>query len=127
MVKECKLIEPIFVEVGQTAQDAAKKIDDTGLRQVYVCDNGKPVGIISISDINKRVVAEGKDPSTKVEDFMTKDILVIEDETKTLDAYREMNKRGIGNVPVIDEGNFIGILSINEALAAITNPNVELQ
>jgi len=122
MVKECKLIEPVFVNVGQTAQDAAKKIESTGLRQIYVCDNNKPVGIVSISDINNRIVAAGKDPSTKVEDFMTKDIFVVDDEANTLEVFREMHKKGIGNCPVVDDGKFIGILSINEALSCITNP-----
>lgn len=126
MVSECKLIEPVFVKVGQTAKDAAKKIDETGLRQIYVCDeNDKPVGVISISDINGRIVAEGKDPSTKVEEFMTKEIIVVDDDESTLETYKKMNKKGIGNCPVTKDDKFIGILSINEALACLTNPNVE--
>ncbi|PIN75076.1 hypothetical protein COV18_04945 [Candidatus Woesearchaeota archaeon CG10_big_fil_rev_8_21_14_0_10_37_12] len=127
MIKQCRLVEPIHCKLGQTAQDAAKTIKESGLRQIYVVDETmKPVGIISISDINGRLVAEGKGPETKVEEIMTKDILVFDDGGSVLKAYNEMKKLNIGNCPVTEHGKFIGILTINEALDVITNPTIEL-
>jgi len=117
-IKECVLIEAFKCNMNESVIDVAKKLRKITLRHIFVVDdNDYPIGIISIVDINNRVVAEGKDPKIlKAKDIMSKPIEVIDLEDDLEKWYNEMIKKNHVMSPVIKDNKMIGIVTIHQIL-----------
>jgi CBS domain-containing protein len=112
IVKEAMKANPVFVGPKLTVLDAAKLMKKKKIGNVIVVEDKQPVGILTESDILKKVVAEGKTPNKiLVEDVMSTPIIVI-DPYVTLDAaMKTMGKCNIRRLPVIEKGKLIGIIT----------------
>jgi CBS domain-containing protein len=77
-------------------------------------DDGKVVGILTIIDI-LRAIKDKKDiDMLKAGDIMTKNPIVIEQDTDMMDMIDIMDKNGVEMIPVVDEekdGRLIGVVS----------------
>ncbi|HXS59781.1 MAG TPA: CBS domain-containing protein [Candidatus Sulfopaludibacter sp.] len=77
-------------------------------------DDGKVVGILTIIDI-LRAIKDKKDiDMLKAGDIMTKNPIVIEQDTDMMDMIDIMDKKGVEMIPVVDEekdGRLIGVVS----------------
>ena len=82
MISKCTLIEPFYCKEDDSVVEVAKKLRGTTIRQIFVVDEKTyPVGLISTTDINNRVVAEGKDPKKmKAKEIMSKTIDIFKKE-----------------------------------------------
>ncbi|MBW2970463.1 CBS domain-containing protein [Candidatus Woesearchaeota archaeon] len=120
-VKECVLIEPYTCKEDETIAEVARKLRKTTLRHIFVVNAAShPVGVISVIDINNRVVAEEKDPKTlKAKDIMTKpvEIFKIEDDVKTVAEEMMKNNRAMN--PVVKDDKMVGIITLSEALRGL--------
>ena len=84
---------------------------------MIVTDNKKPIGIISTTDINNRLVAENKNPmKTKAEEIMTAPILTKDINENLTQAYIEMIKENIFSVPITENEKLKGTLELKEAM-----------
>ncbi|MBD3252256.1 CBS domain-containing protein [Candidatus Pacearchaeota archaeon] len=117
-IKECVLIEAFKCNENESVIDVAKKLRETSLRHIFVVnDEDYPTGIISVIDINNRVVAANKNlEETKAKDIMSNPIDIAE----INDDVEEFSKKLIGKnhvmAPVVKEGKIIGIITINQLL-----------
>jgi len=69
-----------------------------------VVENGKLVGIVTLND-----VAKAKD--ALVRDVMTREVITINPEESAFKAFRLMNERNVGRLPVVENGKLVGIVS----------------
>ncbi|MBI2052283.1 MAG: CBS domain-containing protein [Candidatus Sungbacteria bacterium] len=102
--------------------EVAKILRDTQSRHLIVLDNQeKPHGIISVVDINNRVVAAEKNPAAlKAKDIMTKNILVVPCTIELAEALQKMSEKNISSLPVVDEKNkLLGVLEFPKALKSL--------
>ena len=127
MIEKCTLIEPFACNKTDKIKDVAKKLKEYGQRHIYVLDKGKPVGIISVTDIIDRVVIAGKNAAdVTAAQVMNPQIYTFEDKDKVKNAYKLMSEKGIISVPITEKGKYIGILSLKEAVRYVTDPkNIE--
>lgn len=90
-----------------TVRDAVELVKKTGHDSFPVVDDGmKVVGYISAVDILD------KDPKTKIEEIMSKELYVARDFMDLRDAARVMFRTGHSKLPVVDEENrLVGIIS----------------
>jgi len=90
-----------------TVRDAVELVKKTGHDSFPVVDDGmKVVGYISAVDILD------KDPETKIEEIMSKELYVARDFMDLRDAARVMFRTGHSKLPVVDEENrLVGIIS----------------
>ena len=123
MLKDCNLIEPLYCKETDSLVDVAKKLREHVIRYIYIVNDKKtPTGVISTTDMNNRVVAEGKDPNTlKAKDIMTKPITSLDENTDINKAYKECIKTKIAICPVTRNTQLIGMVSIEELLHKITH------
>jgi signal-transduction protein with cAMP-binding, CBS, and nucleotidyltransferase domain len=117
-IKECVLIEPYVCKETDTVVDVAKKLRETVLRHIFVVNDAfQPTGIISVVDINNRVVAVGANPSVlKAKDIMSKPVDIINISDDTLTVSKAMMEKGRAMCPVAKDGKMVGIITINELL-----------
>ncbi len=81
-----------------------------------VVENGELVGCVTIEDVKK--VAKEKWEKTKVEKIMTvrEKLILSNPEETVLDAMTKMSNHDIGRLPVIDEGELVGIISRSDVM-----------
>ena len=102
------------VSSDKTMEEVAKLLREKGFSGLPVVENERIVGVISRRDFRKmRKTAHMKSP---VKAYMSKEIVSIDSEKSPLEAVRLMIKHDIGRVPVIHDGEIIGILTRTDAM-----------
>ena len=116
-IKYCKLKEVLSCDKYENIVEVAKILREKRQRHMIVTDNKKPIGIISTTDINNRLVAENKNPmKTKAEEIMTAPILTKDINENLTQAYIEMIKENIFSVPITENEKLKGTLELKEAM-----------
>ncbi|CUU03376.1 CBS domain-containing protein [Candidatus Thermokryptus mobilis] len=108
-----------FVKSGETVLNVAKFMAEKNIGAVPVLsDDGKLIGIFSERDILKRVVAKGLNPAeVKVDDVMTRELMLALEEESYEECLAKMKKAGIRHLPVVDrENNLIGMVSLRDLM-----------
>ncbi|WED29389.1 DUF294 nucleotidyltransferase-like domain-containing protein [Vibrio sp. DW001] len=76
-----------------------------------VVEHGKIVGIITDRDMTKRVIAHGVPISRPISDVMTLSPLTVKPTDLVLHAASVMMQFNIRNLPVVDDGRIVGLLT----------------
>jgi len=123
MLNQIKLMPVFKCRQEESIVDIAKKLKESIQRHIFVVDEDDyPIGIISTTDMNNRVVAQGKDPNKlKAKDIMTKGIEVYDIDEDEIKVFNEMKQNRRMAVVVIKNKKFEGILSFNALLNHITS------
>jgi len=112
IVKEAMKANLVMVEPTTTVLEAAKRMKENKIGNVIVVEKKYPVGILTESDILKKVVAEGKKASAVlVEDVMSTPIIVADPYISLEEAMKMMGKCNIRRLPVIENGKLIGVIT----------------
>jgi CBS domain-containing protein len=85
--------------------------------------NGKEiVGILTDTDMVRRVVAAGADTrKTTAEQIMSAPILTIEENKTVLDANDLMAQTHIRHLGVTQDGKLVGMISVRDLVVFLTN------
>jgi len=108
----------LTMTASATAFEAAVAMDEAQVGCVLVVDDGEaPLGIFTERDLMTRVVVPGADPkSLHLSRVMTRELLTASPDEIVRDVAREMQKRHIRHLPVIERGKVVGILSLRDLL-----------
>lgn len=118
-VKEVMTDGVIAVEQDKTVREAAQLLSEEDIRGLVVVENGEAVGIAVCRDIAYKLVAQNKNPEeTKVEEIMSTDLIVAEDEELLDDVAMAMIKNDISRVPVVRQDMLVGIVTQSDILRA---------
>ncbi len=100
-----------------TVRDAAKSMARKKVGAVLVVDGTRLVGIFTERDAVFRVIAAGKDPqATQLADVMTREPFTVGPNELFGQALHLMHEHGFRHLPVIENGEPIGIVSARSAL-----------
>jgi CBS domain-containing protein len=112
IVKEAMKTNLVMVEPTTTVLEAAKLMKKNRIGNVLVVEKKQPVGILTESDILKKVVAEGKNASeVLVEEVMSTPVVVADPYISLEEAMKTMGKCNIRRLPVIEDGELIGVIT----------------
>lgn len=101
--------------VDSTVTDAAKIMDVKNIGSLFIEEDGKVIGIITEGDVLRKIVAQGKDPSTTlVKDIMSSPLITIEPEKSIEEANELMAQHKIRRLPVDNNGEIVGIVSMTD-------------
>lgn len=118
-LKEVMTEGVIAIEKDANIVEAARKLQEEYIRGLVVVDEGDAVGVIVCRDITYQVVAEQKDPvSTEVEEVMSTDLIVAEEDELLDDVAMAMAKNNISRVPVVRGDMLVGIVTQSDILRA---------
>lgn len=100
------------IEGGAPAGEAGRIMREKVIRRLMVTEEGKPVGVISISDIVASLSETAPLKRDTVADVMSDAILVCRDKTPVTLAARAMTNAGWRSVLVVDaKGKPLGVVS----------------
>jgi CBS domain-containing protein len=100
-----------------TLKDAGRLLQKFKIGSLLIDDDRRYIGIITDTDMSRRAVARGLDPTvTPVKTCMSKPIISIEDTEPITEAVRLMKERGVRHLAVTEDGTIIGVLSVSDVL-----------
>jgi CBS domain-containing protein len=112
LVKDLMSKKVNTIEENKTVFHAAKQMAKERRGYVVVVKKGKPIGILTDSDILEKVISKGKDPKkVKVKEVMSSPIITISPEDEIVEASRLMRKNLIKRIPVVKNGKLVGIIT----------------
>ncbi len=93
------------------AQQAARQMREAGVSSLMVTEGGDVSGIVTQRDLANKVLAEGLPLNTPVAQIMTSNPLTLPPSALVSDVLHAMVERGIKQMPVVDNGDLVGILT----------------
>ena len=112
----------VTVERDTNAQAAARIMRDRGIGSLFVTNQKDIIGILTDTDMLRRIVASGSDPNTTtVEQIMSAPILMIEENKTLLDANDLMAQAHVRHLGVSRDGKLVGMISVRDLVVFLTN------
>ena len=110
-------VKLVTARPDETAAAAIQKMLEAGVGSVVVCDGPTLAGIFTERDVLK-LAGDGVDfASLKLEDVMTSGLVTIAADDGIYAAAELMKERRLRHLPVVEDGNLVGIVSIRDVLA----------
>jgi CBS domain-containing protein len=110
------------IERDTDAQTAARIMRDRGIGSLFVTNGKEIIGILTDTDMVRRVVATGVDMrKTTAEQIMSAPIVMIEGDKTVLDANDLMAKTHIRHLGVTQDGKLVGMISVRDIVVFLTN------
>ncbi len=112
LVKEAMKTNLVIIKPTATVLEAAQLMKKRKMGNVLVVENNQPIGILTESDILKKVVAEGKNAKDVIiKDIMSTPVIVIEPYVSLNEAMKTMLKCNIRRLPVVENQELIGVIT----------------
>jgi CBS domain-containing protein len=99
-----------------TVQAAARRMRDENVGFLPVCDRSQKVlGVVTDRDLAMRILAEGKPPSTRVEEVMSREVIACRPDDDLRKAEELMVKNHVSRMLCDDtEGHLVGVISLSD-------------
>lgn len=112
-----KLIDgatPGQVQSGASVREACKVMCELGERALIVFDGQELVGILSGQDVIRRCIcADRNTDDTDVTAIMTRTPVTVAADSSVTDALEVMQSGGFHHIPVMKDGQVIGLLELD--------------
>ena len=108
------------VEPKATIFEALEIMSEKEIGALLVMEDGKLTGIFSERDYARKVILKGKSSKeTPVGELMTKKVFYIDPQKTTNDCMAMMTAKRIRHVPVIEDNQVMGIVTIGDVVNQI--------
>ena len=112
LVREAMVTEPRTLDVSATAQEAGELLSRTEVRAVYVCEDGRLLGVVTRKTLVREVIASGRDPrKATLGEIAEEPWWTVESDQPIEEAFRFLEDKDAERVPVVDDGRLVGVLS----------------
>ena len=108
---------PVTVAPDTLLLEAAKIMRENHVNSIILSEGDQVKGILTDQDIVRKVVAEGLDPTkTRVGDVAERVLVTIMPQEDIYEAMLIMREHEIRHLPVVDDGKFIGFITLKDIL-----------
>ncbi len=113
LVRDAMVSEPPTCDASASAQAAGRELARPEVRAVFVCEDGRLVGVVTRKTLVREVVGPGLDPTaTPLRDIAEEPIATLRADRDLEEAFHFLEARELERVPVVeDDGRFVGVLS----------------
>lgn len=116
----------ISVAPDASVLDAIKIMADKGIGSLVVMEDDKLLGIMSERDYARKVIIKGRaSESTRVAEIMTADVVTTSSSQTVNECMNLMTERKIRHLPVVEDNQVIGMISIGDLVEAIISDQQE--
>ncbi|MBC8062033.1 MAG: CBS domain-containing protein [Clostridiaceae bacterium] len=114
-IKELMTKSVATLNENDTVEQAARLMKEHNIGSIPICKGEQVIGIITDRDIALRSVAEGENfKSQSVRTIMTSNPVLGHPEMDVQDATRVMSERQIRRLPIVDNNNLVGMVSLGD-------------
>jgi CBS domain-containing protein len=108
------------VRADETVYRAIRLMADRRIGAVLVVEKGIVIGIFTERDYIMRVEVEGRTPKdTLLREVMTDKMYSVKTDTSVEQCLALMMLRHIRHLPIVENGNLLGIISMRDAVDAV--------
>jgi CBS domain-containing protein len=119
-VKDVMVTNLITIEADTTVKKAVELMDKHHIGCLIIVSYGNPIGIITERDMLQRILLQKRDiAKTRVGNIMSAPLIATTPQTDIRDAVRLMNERRIKKLPVVEEGELIGLVSLTDVMRSL--------
>jgi CBS domain-containing protein len=112
----------ITVDRDTNVRMAGQIMRDRNIGSLFVANGKEIIGIVTDTDMVRRVVATGADMlKTTVEQIMSAPIISIEENKTLLDANDLMAQSHLRHLGVTKNGELVGMISVRDLVVFLTN------
>ena len=105
------------VEPDMMVYRAIELMCEKNIGGLLIVENGKLVGIFTERDYARKLILKGKSSKdTPIKDLMTSNLVTVSPDTSIDDCMRVMTGRKIRHLPVLENGNLVGLISIGDVV-----------
>jgi len=114
-LKDVMIEDVITVGEKATVKEAVELMNKHEIGCLIVVKKKKPTGIVTERDMLKRILLESKNPEkSKVNDIMSKPLIVGKPQMPIEDAVKLMFKRNIKKLPVAENDHLVGLVTLTD-------------
>ncbi len=111
-----------IVSPDEMVVSAAKMMSEKRISCLVAMDNGSVAGILTETDVLRRVVKNGKDfYQTKLNQIMSCPVESVSFDLSVLDASEIMGEKHIKRLPILKEEKLVGIVTQTDLVRALTS------
>ena len=112
--------EIIAIAEDASVLDAIKMLADRSIGSLLVMDGDTLKGIVTERDYARKVLIKGRSSkSTQVREIMTTEVFTANTDQTVNDCMTVMTEKRIRHLPVVENGEVIGLISIGDLVQAI--------
>jgi len=116
----------ISISSDASVLDAIKLMADKGIGALVVIDGGDLTGIVTERDYARKVIIKGRaSDTTPVADIMTADVITASSQLTVNECMEIMTAKKCRHLPVVDDGDLVGMISIGDLVQAIISDQQE--
>jgi CBS domain-containing protein len=109
------------ISKGATVAEAVREMNEKGVGALLVMDGRRPSGIFTERDVLRRIVDADQDPvDVRVGAVMTAHPMTIRSNCRIDEAMSLMTEQRFRHLPVVDDGEVVGMLSSGDLMRWIT-------
>jgi len=105
---------PIGVDYDQSVGEAARVMRDWGVGAILVVSNGSLYGLVTDRDLVVRAVAEERGADEPVGPLSSANLIGVDADAGVHEAMRLMRQHGVRRLPVLEDGQVAGIVSLGD-------------
>ena len=113
------------ISVDALAHEAAQTMESKHIGSLLVKEGEKFVGIVTETDLTRKMLAKGLDlKTTKVSEIMTTPLLTIDCHEPLVTANQLMAKKKIRHLGVTENDEVVGLISVRDLVHYFSNPRM---
>lgn len=105
---------PIGVDYYQSIAEAARTMRDWGVGAVLVVHDDALYGLVTDRDLAVRAVAEARQANEPVGPLSSGNLIGVDVDANTGEAARLMRAHGVRRLPVIENGQVAGVVTVSD-------------
>ncbi|WP_424942652.1 DUF294 nucleotidyltransferase-like domain-containing protein [Aliiroseovarius crassostreae] len=117
---------PVTCAPDVTIQNAAKMMGERKISSLCVTQDDHLTGIVTTSDLARKVVAQARDISGPVSEIMVPNPITLSPSAIGSDVLHLMMEKRIGHIPIVEAGRLVGIVSQTDLTRFQTVSSAEL-
>jgi CBS domain-containing protein len=109
-----------YVSPETTVITALNTLSEKDIGALLVMEDGQIAGIVSERDVVRKISATNAFlPESPVSDYMTPDVITLNPSQPIEDCMALMTEQHIRHLPVIEDNQLVGMISIGDVIKAI--------
>ncbi len=113
----------ISVDAAFTVKETAQLMHDKNIGSVLVEENSEHVGIVTETDLTRKVLVQDLCPNTsRVSEIMTQPIISLDCHLPVTEANAYMAKKKMRHLAITDNGKIVGMISVRDLVSFFANP-----
>ena len=114
--------EVLAIEADASVFEAIKRMVEANVGALLVTDKGEIAGIVTERDYLRQVTLKGRtDKETAIREIMSSPLIVATPQMTIDECMALMTDRRIRHVPVVEDGQVVGIVSIGDVVKFKSN------